>query len=146
MKTKIALLLLFISSFSFSQGFKEKKEKIKALKVAFITEELNLTTEEAQKFWPVYNSYDDKQFEIRHNKMKAIVNQYESSEIEKLSEKEALQLVKKMEANEDEMHNLKKKYIKDLLNVLPAKKVVKLKKVEDEFNRKLFKQYRDRRD
>lgn len=146
MKTKIALLLLFISSFSFSQGFKEKKEKIKALKVAFITEELNLTTEEAQKFWPVYNSYDDKQFEIRHNKMKAIVNQYESSEIEKLSEKEALQLVKKMEVNEDEMHNLKKKYIKDLLNVLPAKKVVKLKKVEDEFNRKLFKQYRDRRD
>ena len=34
-----------------------KQASIQALKVAFITKDLYLTTEEAQKFWPVYNNY-----------------------------------------------------------------------------------------
>ena len=90
MKTKIIypILFLLISSFSFSQGFKEKKGKVKALKIAYITEELDLTTEEAQKFWPIYNAFDDKQSELRHEKMRAILDRYEPENIEKLSEKE----------------------------------------------------------
>ncbi|CAM3859291.1 MULTISPECIES: sensor of ECF-type sigma factor [Flavobacterium] len=146
MKTKLTILLLFIFSITFSQGFREKKEKIKAIKIAYITEQLNLTTDEAQKFWPVYNTFDDKQFEIRHNKMKKIINKFENDGIDSVSEKEAKELINQMEDYEDEMHNLKKKYIKDLLKVLPAKKVIKLKKVEDEFNRKLLKQFRGKRE
>lgn len=34
-----------------------KAEKIQALKIAFITQKLQLTPDEAQKFWPVYNQY-----------------------------------------------------------------------------------------
>ncbi len=33
------------------------KDKIEALRIAFISQQLNLTPEEAQKFWPVYNAY-----------------------------------------------------------------------------------------
>ena len=50
----LPLVLLFVS-FSFyaqSQSMKEKKEQIKSLKVAFFTTELDLTTNEAEKFWP----------------------------------------------------------------------------------------------
>ena len=74
MKTnKILLVLIFLLSIhSFAQSqMEEKKEQIRALKVGFITTELALTTDEAAKFWPIYNAYDDKQFEIRHQKMKA---------------------------------------------------------------------------
>lgn len=146
MKKKLTLLLLLIVSFSFAQsGMKDKKEKIKALKVAYITEQLDLTSDEAQKFWPVYNAFDDKQFELKHNKMKAIVNKFEDGGIDKLTEKEASDLISKMDAYEDEMHTLKKKYIKDLLTVLPAKKIIKLKKAEDEFNRKLLREFRGRK-
>ncbi|MBF02230.1 MAG: sensor of ECF-type sigma factor [Flavobacterium sp.] len=146
MRKKLTLLLILIVSVSFAQGgMKEKKEKIKALKVAYITEKLDLTTEEAQKFWPVYNTFDDKQFEIRHNKMKSIVNQFENGGFESLSDKEALDLITKMEDYEDEMHALKKKYLKDLLKVLPPKKVIRLKKAEDEFNRKLLREFRGRK-
>ncbi|WP_130736822.1 sensor of ECF-type sigma factor [Flavobacterium sp. J27] len=146
MRKKLTLLLILIVSVSFAQGgMKEKKEKIKALKVAYITEKLDLTTEEAQKFWPVYNAFDDKQFEIKHNKMKAIVNQFENGGFESLSDKEALDLITKMEDYEDEMHALKKKYLKDLLKVLPPKKVIRLKKAEDEFNRKLLREFRGRK-
>ena len=146
MRKKLTLLLILIVSVSFAQGgMKEKKEKIKALKVAYITEKLDLTTEEAQKFWPVYNAFDDKQFEIKHNKMKAIVNQFENGGFESLSDKEALDLITKMDDYEDEMHALKKKFLKDLLKVLPPKKVIRLKKAEDEFNRKLLREFRGRK-
>jgi hypothetical protein len=46
---------------------KRKREQIKVLKAAFFTE-IGFTTSEAEKFWPVYNTYDDKQFELRHQK------------------------------------------------------------------------------
>ena len=78
--------------------------------------------------------------------MKKIINKFENDGIDSVSEKEAKELINQMEDYEDEMHNLKKKYIKDLLKVLPAKKVIKLKKVEDEFNRKLLKQFRGKRE
>jgi hypothetical protein len=42
----------------------EQMEKIKALYVAFITQKINLTTEEAQKFWPVHTQYDNELMEI----------------------------------------------------------------------------------
>jgi len=31
--------------------------KIEAMKIAYITNKINLSTEEAQKFWPIYNKY-----------------------------------------------------------------------------------------
>lgn len=147
MKTKFLLpfLLLFVSTVSFSQGFRGKKEKVKALKVAYITDELNLTTEEAQRFWPIYNAFDDKQAELRHEKMKAILDRFEPGSVEKLSEKEASSLLIQMELIEDNLFALRKKFIKELQAVLPAKKIIRLKKAEDDFNRQLLRQMRDNR-
>lgn len=36
----------------------KKQQDIEALKAAFISKELDLTPDEAQKFWPVYNQYE----------------------------------------------------------------------------------------
>lgn len=147
MKTKFLLpfLLLFVSTVSFSQGFRGKKEKVKALKVAYITDELNLTTEEAQRFWPIYNAFDDKQAELRHEKMKAILDRFEPGSVEKLSEKDASSLLVQMEIIEETLFALRKKFIKELQSVLPAKKITRLKKAEDDFNRQLLRQMRDNR-
>jgi hypothetical protein len=147
MKTKFLLpfLLLFVSTVSFSQGFRGKKEKVKALKVAYITDELNLTPEEAQRFWPIYNAFDDKQAELRHEKMKAILDRFEPGSVEKLSEKEASSLLIQMELIEENLFALRKKFIKELQAVLPAKKIIRLKKAEDDFNRQLLRQMRDNR-
>lgn len=144
---KILPLLLLLTSFSIfaqSEGMKDKKEQIKAMKVSFITSELDLSTKEAQRFWPVYNSFDDKQFEIRHEKMKMCKTQLNDITLNKISEKDALSLIDKMEDSEDELYSLRKKYIKDLKEILPAAKILKLRKSEDDFNRKLLHQYRDK--
>lgn len=139
----ILLFLLSIPSFA-QQEMSEKKEQIKALKVGFITNELSLTTEEASKFWPIYNAFDGKQFELRHQKMKAFKARMDDEALDKMSEKEAAALLAQMESNEDELCQLRKKFISTLKGVLPAKKIIKLKKAEDSFNRKLLQQYRNK--
>jgi Spy/CpxP family protein refolding chaperone len=147
MKTnKILLILLFLFSIhSFAQTpMNEKKEQIRALKVGFITNELSLTTDEAAKFWPMYNSFDDKQFELRHQKMKAFKARMNDDALDKMSEKEASALLAQMENNEDELYQLRKKFIDNLQGVLSPIKIIKLKKAEDDFNRKLLQQYRNK--
>ncbi len=143
MKTKI---ILFLSLFCIATGFsQEKKERIKALKVAYITEKLELTTQEAQKFWPIYNAFDEEQFQIRHEKMRGKLKNIEPENFNALTENEAKQLLNEMEQNEDKLYQLRKKFMKDVQNVLPAKKIILLKKTEDDFNRKLLKEFRGRK-
>lgn len=143
---KLIPILLLLSSFSFyAQGerMKEKKEQIKALKVAFLTTELDLTANEAEKFWPIYNTFDDTQFEIRHQKMKAYKNRMDDESLDKMSEKDASALLAQMESTDEELFILRKKLLKELRQVLPAVKIIKLRKSEEDFNRKLLHQYRD---
>jgi len=146
MKTnKILLVLIFLLSIhSFAQSqMEEKKEQIRALKVGFITTELALTTDEAAKFWPIYNAYDDKQFEIRHQKMKAF-KQRMDADLDKMSEKDASALLAQMENTEDDLYQMRKKFVTNLKGILPSVKIIKLKKAEDDFNRKLLQQYRNK--
>lgn len=140
----VSILFLLATTFSFAQGHKEKQEKIKALKVAYITEQLELTADEAQKFWPIYNDYQEKQFDLRHEKMRSILNKLEIGTIEKLSEKEASSLLDQMENIEENLFLLQKKFTKDLQGIVSDKKIMKLKKAEGDFNRHLLKQMREK--
>ncbi|WP_163408164.1 sensor of ECF-type sigma factor [Flavobacterium ajazii] len=148
MKIKIILpILLFLVSFSFyAQNDKvdEKREKIKAFKVSFLTTELELTQAEAEKFWPIYNAFDDKQYELRHEKMKTYLRKLNDENVNSLSEKEAATLLSQIESTDKELYFLKEKYMSNLRKVLSAKKILKLKKSEDDFNRKLLKQYKEK--
>jgi small-conductance mechanosensitive channel len=63
MKNKFILLFLFfinISYFCFAQPNKEMMDKAEAIQIAYLTKELGLSADEAQKFWPVYNDYKDQ--------------------------------------------------------------------------------------
>lgn len=144
----IVLITILFAMSSNAQGgrfFKEKKDKIKALKIAYITNELSLTSEEATKFWPLFNAFEDKQNEIRKQKMKSYLDRTDEDAIDKLSDKEATNLLAQMESTEDELFQLKKKFIASLKGVISPLKILKLKKAEEGFNRKLLQQYRDKR-
>lgn len=150
MKTKHLLVFIFtiITSFSFAQNgrlMKQKKEQVKSLKIAFITSELDLTSDESAKFWPLYNAFDEKQSEIRRTKMKSYLDRMDSENFDNVSEKEAATLLSQMESSEEELHQLRKKFIGSLKSVIPAVKILKLKKAEEDFNRKLLQQYRNKR-
>ena len=150
MKTRniLSLILILTSIVSFAQNgkmMKQKKEQVKSLKVAFITSELDLTPDESAKFWPLYNAFDEKQSEIRRTKMKSYLDRMDSENFENVSEKEAATLLSQMESSEEELHQLRKKFISNLKSVIPAVKILKLKKAEEDFNRELLKQMREKR-
>jgi hypothetical protein len=54
-------------------------------------------------------------------------------------------MLAQMESTEDELYQLKKKFISNLKGVISPIKILKLKKAEENFNRKLLQQYRDRK-
>lgn len=144
MKTYIYLVLLLLGLFINSYAQESKKEQIKAAKVAFITNELDLSPTEAEKFWPIFNAFDDKQREIRRSKFKGFRDRKEI-DFSKISEKEAATIVTEMEKNEEDLYLLRKKLITSLKGILPSVKILKLKKAEDEFSRKLLRQYKENR-
>ena len=147
-KSLIIIIITLTCTFSFAQNgrlMKQKKEQVKSLKVAFITSELDLTADESVKFWPLYNAFDEKQSEIRRTKMKSYLDRMDSENFDTVSEKEAATLLSQMESSEEELHQLRKKFISNLKSVIPAVKILKLKKAEEDFNRKLLQQYRNKR-
>jgi len=127
----IPILILFFSmSIQAQDGgfFKEKKEKIKALKIAYITNELALTPDEATKFWPLFNAFEDKQQDIKKQKLKGYLDRTNDDAIDKLSEKEAGTLLAQMESTEDELYQLKKKFVANLKGVISPIKILKLRR------------------
>ena len=145
----LPLLIAFISlNVNAQEGpiIRKKKEQIKALKVAFITNELALTSDEATKFWPLFNAFEEKQQEIKKQKLKGYLKRVDDGSFDNLSEKEATTMLAQMESTEDELYQLKKKFISNLKGIISPIKILKLKKAEEEFNRKLLQQYREKRD
>ena len=69
----------------------------------------------------------------------------DNNTIDRLSEKEASSMLSQMESTEDELYQLKKKFVANLKGVLPATKILKLKKAEEQFSKKLLQQYRDKK-
>jgi len=144
----LPLLIAFISLNVIAQDgpiIRKKKEQIKALKVAFITNELALTSDEATKFWPLFNAFEEKQQEIKKQKLKGYLKRVDDGSFDNLSEKDATTMLAQMESTEDELYQLKKKFISNLKGVISPIKILKLKKAEENFNRKLLQQYRDRK-
>ncbi|HEU4497456.1 MAG TPA: sensor of ECF-type sigma factor [Flavobacterium sp.] len=141
---KIAVLFIMLLSLGTAAQDRgaEKRERIKALKTAFITTELSLTPEEAAKFWPVYNAYEEKQFELRHEKMRSAARKLNN--LEALSDKEALAILNQIEDYEEELYQNKKKLMGSLKSIISPVKIIKLKRSEDNFQRRLLRQYKHR--
>lgn len=141
---KKAVLFLLCSCFALAalhaQG---PRDKIKTLKVAYLTEKLQLSSEEAQKFWPVYNAHEAKIQEYRTEKFRTIKQLRDN--VNDMSEAEAEKILDDIEAVETQMYTARKELIKDLKKVLSAKKIVWLKKAEEDFAKDLLDRLKERR-
>jgi hypothetical protein len=98
--------------------------RVEALKIAYLTKKLNLSTEEAQKFWPIYNKYSE---EIRKVRLEARANK--DKEID----------------TEEKMLGIRKKYNGEFVKALSSEKVNSFFKAEKEFGGFLQKELQERR-
>ncbi|WP_299526805.1 sensor of ECF-type sigma factor [Winogradskyella sp.] len=145
MKKLIPILVLLISFTSYAQGGEKMQERIKAQKIAFITEKLNLTAQEAQQFWPIYNAFEAKLEKIKSEDLRPLKKEMRSGDV---SDKRADEILEKVMTAEANMHNAKLQLVEDLKKVLSSKKIIKLKAAEDQFNQVLLdklKEFRERR-
>lgn len=117
-----------------------RHERIKALKVAFFTQELDLTEKKAEKFWPIYNKYEREKYELHKREHIDLEN------VECMSEAESEDLLNEFLSVESEEYKIKKQLFKDLKQIISAKEIIKLHKLEDEFHKKLIKEYRSKRE
>lgn len=141
MKRIITLLLLLMFCFSgWSQNREQMQERIKAQKVAFITQRLDLSSKEAQAFWPIYNAFEDKTHSMRQKDLKEVREAMKRGD---LSQDEAQGLLDKFMKVEEKMHEAKKQLVKDLANVIPPQKIIQLKVAEEAFNRRLMEMLKD---
>ncbi len=141
MKKALILLTLCFSTALFAQG---RHEKIKALKVAHITEQLDLTSKEAEGFWPIYNASEEKMHAIRKMERKEIMKKIDDN-FEVLTNAEATTLIEKsLEVKEKELEAYRTLYT-NLKGVIPPKKIILLRKAEEDFKRQLLERFRKKK-
>ena len=117
-----------------------KKEQMEVMRVAYITKELNLTAEEAQIFWPVYNKYNEVLDELKtegRELKKSIKKDPES--LNKMSEKELDQIIYKQFELDEKKIIIQKEYHNEFKKVLPAYKVYLLYKSKNGFKKAMLK-------
>lgn len=110
------------------------REKIRAAHAAYITERLELTSAEAEKFWPVYREYGDKRKKLRQ--------QFRDAKRSGKNEKELLDL--DLEIKQQEL-DLEKDYSLRLQKIIPPEKLVRLREAEIDFRKLLLRQIQQRR-
>ena len=140
MKFKLILtctMMMVITSFSQAQqpGDRplkaESRQRIEAQRVAFITQRLSLSPEEAAKFWPVYNEYKDALKDQRDD--------MERPDLDNVSDTEATAIIEKHLQMEEKRIQLKKGLYTKLKSILSPKKILLLHSAERDFNRDLLK-------
>ncbi|MDF3026485.1 MAG: hypothetical protein K0S23_792 [Fluviicola sp.] len=141
------ILPILFAANTFAQGpgdDKEKDDKIEALKVGFITQELSLSSTEAEKFWPVYNEMEAKMKEIRQSARK--INQELRESEEKITNDDAKKKLNTLFENDQKELDLKKEYSEKFIKIIGEKRTLKLLSLEHEFRRVLLERLKDRRD
>lgn len=130
------VVLIFSLSVLFAQvpAAGQRKDKIEAMRNAYITSQMNLTADEAQKFWPIYNEYHAEIVNL-DNPVKNM-----GKPIDQLTEAEAKQLIYKELDLEAQKNTITKKYVERFLQVISAKKLILLRRAEREFKKIMIEQ------
>ena len=146
MKKLYTIIILCIFCFSVLQAQDrrgdnpEMFEKIKAEKISFFTSKLDLTPSEAQEFWPVYNEFEKKRFDIKRQ-----IHDFErmpDEQFAKLSDAEIEKLTNDYIGSFEKEALVLKDYNKQFLKILPKKKVLLMYRTENEFRSHLIREFR----
>jgi len=138
----ITLITVFVMSSFTARGQNPNQERLNAYKIAFFTKRLNLSSQEAVTFWPVYNEFQNlkNQLQIEKQTLMRTFNLGESTmsneQITALGNKYLEILVKESE--------VAVAFHKKLQEVLPPRKVIKLYQAENQYRLQLLNELQDR--
>jgi len=129
----MVLMLCFLTTTIHAQERRQERNgRIEAMRVAFITEELKLTVEEAQSFWPIFNEYEAERKKIKKS------FDYRR-DIEDMTDAEADTFISQSFVRDQQMLDLKLAYYEKFKTAIPIRKIAQLSRVEKNFRQELLK-------
>ncbi|AXE17590.1 hypothetical protein DR864_07515 [Runella rosea] len=130
------IVFVFICTLLVSASYAQDggHQKIENAKIGLITNRLNLTPEQSQQFWPVYNEFDDRKKEIRKQMRKLIV---ETNTLTTPDEKILTNLKETLNLQQKEV-DLEREYMNKFLKVINVRQLAELYKAEQMFTQMLI--------
>lgn len=120
----------------------ERLREVKAQKIAYLTGRLDLSPEEAQTFWPIYNAYDEAR-DANRKEMRRTMRPGRAEEAP-LTEQQALERLNKgLELRQRELE-LERTYKDRFVKAIGAVRTVELLRAEHEFDREVLRRIRER--
>ena len=117
-----------------------RTENVEAAKIAFLTDKMELTAEQAQRFWPLYNEYEQK----RRTLIKGYRSGYRQ-DVDALSEQEAKARIDNMFLTKEKELELEREYANKYLKIISNKQLIKLYRGERDFTKMLLKRLDEKR-
>ncbi|MET3112593.1 hypothetical protein AAKU52_000304 [Pedobacter sp. CG_S7] len=141
----LMLFLLFtcIGSYAFSQRPTDRRDEIESYRVAYLTQRMELSLEEAKIFWPIYKRWQDEQQVLRKVRGQKMISYRKIEDIETLSDSEVQSLIANELNIKQKALNIDKKYYNLLKSSLPIKIVGKYYRAQETFKKELFNRYRE---
>lgn len=130
------LIFLIIGSNAVAQRPQIDQEKLQSARIAFITTRLDLKPEQAEKFWPIYNQYNDGREKTMHQLSEL------GRGMETISEEEAKSRIQRRFQYQAELLEKEKVFVNDVSKVLTAKQILMLNNIARDFNRHLYQRGR----
>ena len=151
MNRTITLLLAILLSMVSVQGQTpenrskdEHHDRVMKEKIAFFTQEMDLTVEEAQVFWPIYKAYWDELHQIHQSSRKA----FKAIEaLEELGDYTADEMNRRLDtylACFDQESDVHKNYRKRFAEVLSVEKVARMFIAEEQFREQMIRNWQDK--
>jgi len=137
----LAALIILLTAGVSAQN--PNRERLESYKIAFFTQRLNLTPTEAEKFWPLYNQYQEKKIKIQQERM--LLNKKFNQETTTLSDEEMTVMGDKIVELEILEAELSMTFHKHIKAVLPPAKVLRFYQAENQYKMQLLNQLQDRR-
>lgn len=137
MKKIFLIAAVFIITTAKAQQGKGGGAQVEQAKIAFLTQKLELTPAEAEKFWPIFNEFRQKQKSVRKER-KADMEAIRENGVTALTDKQADEILVSVISDEQKMLDIRKEYLYKFKQVLPSKKVLLLLQAEKDFNKQLI--------
>lgn len=142
MKNLWIALFILLPCLAFAQSPGQRDEKIELAKVAFFTQKLDLSADEAKVFWPIYNDFQRELNALHKDRMQKIISFRKTKEIDELSDTEIQTLILNDFDFKQKDLNIERKYYNKFKSSLPIKIVGKFYRAQEAFKKEILNQYR----
>ena len=139
---KKLMIILFLATLGMNAQDR-KFEEIKAHKTAFITEQVNLTSTQAEKFWPIYNKHEQDVMALRKTQLEGFKT-LRNKNVDDLSEAKAKAMLLKHGQVKAQLTKKMVQLISLLEGVITPQQTIKLLMAEEGFKKRLLKRFRGR--